>query len=118
MENQVEAGRDTSITDRVKMASKYCLHNYVYTHNNIYIYVASDTAGVIGDNVDNDVVGVVTDVVKEQADADDDVTVTQRLGMAGGTILQGTSEMVDNDIGSGTVQCYIIGRLLIYYYYY
>ena len=55
----------------------------------------------MGDSVDNDVVGVVCDNVKEQAEADDDVTIGQRLGMAVGTSLQGTSGMVDNDIGAG-----------------
>lgn len=62
-------------------------------------------AGVVGDNVDNDVVGVVTDVVKEQAEADGDVSLTQRAGMAGGTALQGTSGMVDNEIGAGEEKC-------------
>ena len=45
--------------------------------------------------------GVVTDVVKEQAEADDDTTIGQRIGMAAGTTLQGTSGMVDNKIGAG-----------------
>ncbi len=67
----------------------------------IIICLAGDAAGMVGDNVDNDVVGVVCDNVKEQAEADDDVTIGQRLGMAAGTTLQGTSGMVDNDIGAG-----------------
>lgn len=46
-------------------------------------------------------VGVVCDVVQEQAEAEDDVTMGQRIGLAAGTTLQGTSEMVDNDIGAG-----------------
>ena len=69
---------------------------------NYFLYLAvGDTAGVVGDNVDNDVVGVVCDNVQEQMEADDDVTVGQRIGMAVGTTLQGTSGMVDNEIGAG-----------------
>ena len=63
---------------------------------------AGDTAGVVGEAVDNEYVSAATEVVKEQAEADDDTTLGQRVGMAAGTTLQATSEMVDNDVGAGT----------------
>ena len=58
----------------------------------------------MGDNVDNDVVGVACDVVKDQAEGDDDLTIGQRVGMAAGTGLQSTSGLVDNEIGAGMVE--------------
>ena len=51
--------------------------------------------------MDNDAVDVVAKVAKEQFEADDDTTVQQRLLMAGGTALQESSGMVDDQIGSG-----------------
>ena len=62
---------------------------------------AGDTAGIVGDNVDDPIAGVVCDVVKEQAEADDDVTLGQRAGMLAGTTLQGTSQFVPDEIGAG-----------------
>ena len=64
---------------------------------------AGDTAGIVGDNVDDPIAGVVCDVVKEQAEADDDVNLAQRAGMLAGTTLQGTSEFVPNEVGAGKV---------------
>ena len=63
--------------------------------------VAGDTAGIVGDNVDDPIAGVVCDVVKEQAEADDDVNLGQRAGMLAGTTLQGTSQFVPDEIGAG-----------------
>lgn len=40
-------------------------------------------------------------VVKEQAEADDDTTMQQRLLMGAGTTLEGASELTDNEIASG-----------------
>ena len=51
--------------------------------------------------MDNEVVGVAANVAKEQFEADDDTSVQQRLLMAGGTTLQESSGMVDDQIGSG-----------------
>ena len=51
--------------------------------------------------MDNDYVSAAADVVKEQAEADEDTTIGQRVGMAAGTTLQATSGMVDNDVGAG-----------------
>lgn len=64
-------------------------------------YPAGDTAGVVGDNVDDPIAGVVCDVVKEQAEADDDVNIGQRAGLLVGTTLQGTSQFVPDEIGAG-----------------
>ncbi|KAL5481861.1 hypothetical protein EMCRGX_G022121 [Ephydatia muelleri] len=83
-ENQAEAGRDATITDRLKMGG-------------------ADAAGMVSDNVDNDAVNVVAKVAKEQFEADDDTTVQQRLLMAGGTALQESSGMVDDQIGSAVM---------------
>ena len=40
-------------------------------------------------------------VVQEQAEADEDTSLQQRLLMGGGTALGGASEMTNNDIASG-----------------
>ena len=56
---------------------------------------------MVGDNVDNEYVGATCAVVKEQAEADDDTTLTQRAGLALGTGLQETSGLVDNEYGAG-----------------
>ena len=40
-------------------------------------------------------------MVKEQAEADDDTTMQQRLLMGAGTTLEGASEITDNEIASG-----------------
>ena len=62
---------------------------------------AGDTAGIVKDNVDDPVVGVVCDVVKEQAEADDDVTLGQRAGMLAGTGLKEGSQFVPDETGAG-----------------
>lgn len=66
-----------------------------------FVLTVGDSAGVVGSSVDNDYVAAAADVVVEQAEADDDVTIGQRVGMAAGTTLQAASESVDNDIGAG-----------------
>ncbi len=40
-------------------------------------------------------------VAQEQAEADDDTTIQQRLLMGAGTTMNGASEMVDNDLAAG-----------------
>lgn len=40
-------------------------------------------------------------VVKEQAEADEDTSIQQRLLMGAGTTLEGASELTDNEIASG-----------------
>lgn len=66
--------------------------------------VVGDTAGVVGDAVDNEYVSTAANVVQEQAEADDDTTLIQRAGLAAGTALQGTSGLVDNEVGAGKRQ--------------
>ena len=41
-------------------------------------------------------------VAQEQAEADEDASLQQRVLMGAGTTLEGASEMTDNDIASGT----------------
>ena len=43
-------------------------------------------------------------VAKDQADADEDMSVQQRLLLAGGSTLGGASEMVDNEIVAGAME--------------
>ena len=40
-------------------------------------------------------------VVQEQCEAEEGTSLQQRVLMATGTVLEGTSEMVDNEIASG-----------------
>ena len=40
-------------------------------------------------------------VVQEQAEADEDTSLQQRLLMGAGTTLEGASELTDNEIASG-----------------
>ena len=88
---------------RILSITAIVTNSYINISLLLLTFSVGDTAGVIGDNVDNDAVGVVCDVVKEQAEADDDTTMGQRLGMATGTVLQGTSGMVDNEIAAGEI---------------
>ena len=46
-------------------------------------------------------VQTAANVVQEQAEADEDTTLQQRLLMGAGTTLEGASEMTDNEIASG-----------------
>lgn len=79
---------------------------YIY-HYVLYIAVG-DGAGIVGDNVDNQYVSAGCAIVKEQAEADNDTTLTQRAGMALGTGLQETSGLVDNEIvGGNSITAYI-----------
>ena len=43
-------------------------------------------------------------VLKDQADADPDLSVKQRLVLAGGSTLEGASEFVPNEVGAGVLQ--------------
>lgn len=86
VENQAEAGRDASLADRAKMA-------------------AGDTAGVVGDNVDNTYVSTAASVVQEQIEADDDTSLQQRVLMSTGTVLGGAAEVIgeENEIAGALV---------------
>ena len=43
-------------------------------------------------------------MAKDQADADEDMSLKQRLVLAGGSMLTGASEMVDNEIIAGAME--------------
>ena len=43
-------------------------------------------------------------VLKDQADADPDLSVKQRLVLAGGSTLEGASEFVPDEVGAGVLQ--------------
>ena len=43
-------------------------------------------------------------VLKDQADADPDLSMKQRLILAGGSTLEGLSEFVRNEVGAGVLQ--------------
>ena len=43
-------------------------------------------------------------VAKDQAEADEDMSVKQRLVLAGGSALSGASEMVDNEAVAGAME--------------
>ena len=43
-------------------------------------------------------------VLKDQADADPDLSVKQRLILAGGSTLEGASEFVPDEVGAGVLQ--------------
>lgn len=43
-------------------------------------------------------------VLHDQAEADENMSLQQRLILAGGSTLEGTSEMVDNEVISGAMQ--------------
>ena len=44
------------------------------------------------------VLSTAAGVANDQADADEDLSLKQRVALAGGSVLEGTSEMVDNEI--------------------
>ena len=46
-------------------------------------------------------------VAQEQAEADEDTSLQQRLLMGAGTTLEGASEMTDNEIASGQLAIYL-----------
>ena len=76
------------------------------SHNLDTIYwgihtAAGDAAGTVGNTVDDPVAGAVCNVVKEQAEADDDVTLGQRAGMLAGTGLKEASQFVPDETGAG-----------------
>lgn len=92
------------------MCTQYSLLQCIIWVHAYAIYIAiitlathagADAAGMVGDNVDDDAVRVVAKVAQEQFEADDDTTVEQRLLLAGGTAMQESSELVDDQIGSG-----------------
>ena len=43
-------------------------------------------------------------MLTDQADADEDMSLKQRLALAGGSAMTGTSELVDNEIISGALE--------------
>lgn len=43
-------------------------------------------------------------MVKDQAEADEDMSLKQRLVLAGGSTLSGASEMVDNEVVAGAME--------------
>ena len=43
-------------------------------------------------------------MVKDQAEADEDMSLKQRVVLAGGSALGGTSEMVDNEVVAGAME--------------
>ena len=43
-------------------------------------------------------------VLKDQADADPDLSMKQRLILAGGSTLEGASEFVPDEVGAGVLQ--------------
>ena len=47
-------------------------------------------------------------VAQEQAEADEDTSLQQRLLMGAGTTLEGASEMTDNEIASGESMIYLL----------
>ena len=47
-------------------------------------------------------------VAQEQAEADGDTSLQQRLLMGAGTTLEGASEMTDNEIASGESMIYLL----------
>ena len=47
-------------------------------------------------------------MAQEQAEADEDTSLQQRLLMGAGTTLEGASEMTDNEIASGESMIYLL----------
>ena len=47
-------------------------------------------------------------VAQEQAEADEDTSLQQRLLMGAGTTLEGASEMTDNEIATGESMIYLL----------
>jgi len=47
---------------------------------------------------------IVGAVLKDQADADPDLSMKQCLILAGGSTLEGASEFVPNEVGAGVLQ--------------
>ena len=56
------------------------------------------------------VLGTAAGVAHDQAEADEEMSLQQRLILAGGSVLEGTSEMVDNEVISGAME--VGGRCL------
>ena len=54
--------------------------------------------------LDVGVLSTAAGVAKDQADADEDMSLKQRLVLAGGSALEGASEMVDNEIVAGAME--------------
>ncbi len=54
------------------------------------------------------VLSTAAGVTRDQAEADPDMSLQQRLILAGGSTLEGVSEMVDNDILADTLE--VAGR--------
>lgn len=50
------------------------------------------------------VLSTAAGVAKDQAEADEDMSIKQRLVLAGGSTLTGASEMVDNEIIAGAME--------------
>jgi len=50
------------------------------------------------------VLSTAAGVLHDQAEADENMSLQQRLILAGGSALEGTSEMVDNEVISGAMQ--------------
>ena len=50
------------------------------------------------------VLNTASGVLKDQAEADEDMSLKQRLALAGGSTLSGASEMVDNEVIAGAME--------------
>ena len=65
------------------------------------------------------VLGTAAGVAHDQAEADEEMSLQQRLILAGGSVLEGTSEMVDNEVISGAMEvggrCLYILALLFFF---
>ena len=48
--------------------------------------------------------GTAAGVAHDQAEADEEMSLQQRMVLAGGSVLEGTSEMVDNEVISGAME--------------
>lgn len=57
------------------------------------------------------VLSTAAGVTRDQAEADEDMSIQQRLILAGGSTLEGTSEMVDNDILADALE--VTGELAV-----
>ena len=70
-----------------KKGIRYYIHNYI-------LFLCCATG----------VLNTASGVLKDQAEADEDMSLKQRLVLAGGSTLSGASEMVDNEVIAGAME--------------
>ena len=78
--------------------------NAKYSHVHVYIPTTQEILVILTLCVILGVLSTAAEVAKDQAEADEDLSLKQRLALAAGSTITGASGMVDNEIIAGAME--------------